>query len=231
MTQLIDKSGFSVITVCFQFGEAVCSHVPTGAHLPFSLFNFKGAVLSSATKGPYLYVDVMSVQLPPLDTHNQIWKYSVGRCQMWCVVQGRVCLVSTKQPRVTTNKWWMLISWGCEAVNLHLSDWACVCYLLLADFGAYKLYLCVLPGRWRCQQAGTCDPPACWDTRPPRQRRGPDTSPTQCSTSCCCVSPPCSAARSDAGQEMSGSPSLSWGGEETKGTVVGLLYFLLINQV
>ncbi len=94
-------------------------------------------------------------------------------------------------------------------------------------WSVYYLYLCCLPGRWRYQQAGTCDPPACWDTRPPGQQRAPDTWPTRCNTSCCCASLPCSAARSDGGQETSGSPLLSWEGEEKDVFFFGHFFFYL----
>lgn len=38
----------------------------------FPPFNFQGIVLHRGTREPYFYDDVMSVQLPPLDTDNQI---------------------------------------------------------------------------------------------------------------------------------------------------------------
>lgn len=90
--------------------------------------------------------------------------------------------------------------------------------------------LCSLPGRWRCQQAGTCDPPACWDIRLQGQLHVRDTLLTQCSTFCCCASLPCSAARSDGGQETSGSPSQSWVGEKKEGIVVRFLIFFFLIQ-
>lgn len=77
------------------------------------------------------------------------------------------------------------------------------------DEGLHSSLTCHILGRWRCPQAGTCGPPACWGTQPPGQRRAPDTLPTLWSTSCRYVSQPCSEARSGADQVTSGSPSRS----------------------
>lgn len=94
----------TVINVCYQFSETVCSHVPKGAHLPFPSFSFKGTVLHSGAGGPYFHVDVTSVQLPPLDTQNQIWKASMGSSEMLCVVVW-VGLCSTEQPSLNSKRW------------------------------------------------------------------------------------------------------------------------------
>lgn len=93
----------TVINVCYQFSETVCSHVPIGAHLPFPSFSFKATVLHSGAGGPYFHVDVTSVQLPPLDTHNQIWKASMGSSEMLCAVVW-VGLCSTEQPSLKSKR-------------------------------------------------------------------------------------------------------------------------------
>lgn len=71
---------------------------------------------------------------------------------------------------------------------------------------AVRLKTVLLLGRWRCPQAGTCGPPACWGTQPPGQQHAPDTWLTRWNTFCRYASQPCSGARSDADQVTSGSP-------------------------
>lgn len=81
--------------------ETGFSHLPTGAHLLFILlFIFKDTALSRYTRGSYLHVDVMSVQLPPLDTHNQIWKQSTGRCEIFLLCTWRFAFIqqNNQQP-------------------------------------------------------------------------------------------------------------------------------------
>lgn len=67
------------------------------------------------------------------------------------------------------------------------------------------------PESWHCPRAGSCGPPACSGTRPPRQPRAPGTWRPPCSISSWCVSPPCSGARSAADQGTSGNSWQFWG--------------------
>lgn len=161
----------------------------------------------------------------PLWTHTIKLERFRGECDA-------VCCTGKGLPQFNKTT---IISDKRSLTNAHLYGYACFFFSVFISsllIWLFYQYLYSLPGRWHCQQAGTCDPPACWDTRPPGQQHGRDTLLTLCNTSCCCASLPCSAARSDGGQEKSGSPSQSWAQEKKEGIVVIFFFsFSLINQV
>lgn len=73
LTQSIDNAVAMVtaMTACYQFSETVCSQRPAGAHFPFPPSQLQRHRGVRRRRGLYFHVDVMSVELPPLDTHTQ----------------------------------------------------------------------------------------------------------------------------------------------------------------
>lgn len=56
LTQPIDNSItiVTVINVCYQFSETVCSHAPTGAHLPFPPFQLQRQCIMQWYQGDHI---------------------------------------------------------------------------------------------------------------------------------------------------------------------------------
>lgn len=181
--------------------ETGCSHLPTGAHLLFySPLHLQRHGVKQIYQGIIFTCWRYECTAPPSGHTQPNMEAIHGEMWDFLAVHLKVCLHSTEQPTAIINKWRLLILCPCVS---GLKTY----YLLVISV---CICLCGLPERWHCQQAGTCDPPACWGTQPPGRQRAPDTLQTPCNTSCCCASLPCSAARSGGGQETSGSLLLSW---------------------
>lgn len=91
LTQSIDNAVAMVTAMiaCYQFSETVCSQRPAGAHFPFPPSQLQRHRVMQRHLGPYFYVDVMSVELPPLDAHTtRLGRHPQGVPRR-CVRSGR----------------------------------------------------------------------------------------------------------------------------------------------